>query len=199
MAGPAATPPADASRVNREAHSGRLGSSSRRAAELAPVARATATPCRARAGREREQAVRGGEDEAAGQAHQHRQHQCGAAADVVGPVTGQDRRGHERQDVGRERHRDVERGDPEFGLQQRVQRGGEIRADQQREDHDAGHHQPCGGGSVPAPAVSCGRAHAEFAEDCHVRALAWKRAACFPVVGESPARRRFDTYTMQHC
>ena len=44
MAGPAATPPADASRVNREAQSGRAGSSSRSAAELAPVARATAMP-----------------------------------------------------------------------------------------------------------------------------------------------------------
>ena len=95
--------------MNREAHSGRLGSSSRRAAELAPVASATATPCRARPAESASEAVRGGEDKAAGQAHQHGQHQGGAAADVVGPVAGQDQGGHERQDVGGERHRDVER------------------------------------------------------------------------------------------
>ena len=158
--------------MNREAHSGRLGSSSRRAAELAPVASATATPCSARPAQSASEAVRGGEDKAAGQAHQDRQHQGGAAADVVGPVTGQDQGGHQRQDVGGERHRDVERRNPQFGLQQRIQRGRKVGADQQREDHDAGHHQPCGGGSVPAPAVSCGRAHAKFAEDCHGRALA---------------------------
>ncbi|GAP57569.1 hypothetical protein AHiyo1_04440 [Arthrobacter sp. Hiyo1] len=44
MAGPAATPPEDESKVKREAHSGRDGSNSRKAAELAPVARPTAIP-----------------------------------------------------------------------------------------------------------------------------------------------------------
>ena len=145
-------------------------------------------------GGECQEAVRGGEDEAAGQAHQDRQHQGRAASDVVGPVTGQDEGGHERQDVGGERHRDVERRDAEFCLQQGVQRRRKIRADEQRENHDAGHHEPCGGGSVPAPAVSCGRAHAEFTEDCHGRALAKCRPG-FPCCGGTarPGRRLIPT------
>ncbi|GIU54906.1 hypothetical protein NicSoilC12_06550 [Arthrobacter sp. NicSoilC12] len=143
--------------MNREAHSGRLGSSSRRAAELAPVASATGDALQGAPGGERHEVARGGEDKAAGQAHQHCQHEGGAAADVIGPVAGQDEGGHERQDVGRERHRDIERRDSEFCLQQRVQRRRKICADEQREDHNPCHHEPCGGGGVPAPAVSCGR------------------------------------------
>ena len=123
------------------------------------------------AGRKCQQAPGLRENPPAGQPCQDGKNERSPPANMVGPVAGQHQRGHQRQDVAGEGRGDAERREAQVCLQQRVEGRGQVRADQQQGDDGAGHHQPGGGGGIPAPARGCGRAHAEFTEDCHWRCL----------------------------